>query len=251
MPPAQRHRRLRRARIVVAHGFAVGGFAGEAVFLEAVAAQLPAEAARLARGGGCAAPHPAAAAFEQALRGRRAAAARDDLDDAADGVSAVERALRTAHHLDAFDVSQRHLRQVHAAAEGVGADAIDEHQGEVRFAATGEERRERTRTAALLDRQPGHRAQRLAGGELLARGQGLAADHGGAVRHARQWLVHLRGSDHQLFVDGRDSQRQINHNGCLIADVNDMRSRGQARRGCLDGEAARGTGCHGKGSACV
>ena len=59
---------------------------------------------------------------------RLAAAARDDLDHAADRVGAVERALRSAHHFDALDVLQRHLRQIEAAAKRVGADAVDQDE---------------------------------------------------------------------------------------------------------------------------
>jgi hypothetical protein len=81
------------------------------------------------------AAHVAAAGFDLGLRRRRAAAARDDRDDAADRVGSVERALRSAQHLDALDILQRHLRQIEAAAERIGAHAVDEDEREVGFAA--------------------------------------------------------------------------------------------------------------------
>ena len=59
---------------------------------------------------------------------RRAAMARDDVHDAADRIRAVERALRSAHDLDALDIGDRHLRQVEAAAERIGANAVNEHE---------------------------------------------------------------------------------------------------------------------------
>ena len=92
-----------------------------------------------------------------------------DLHDAADRVGAVDRALRSAHDLDAIDVGERHLRQIEAAAERVGANAVDQHEREVRLAAAREQRRQRARSAAARDGEAGHGAQRRAKRRDLAR----------------------------------------------------------------------------------
>src|SRR6185437_5357018 len=46
---------------------------------------------------------------------RSAAGLGDDVDDAADGVGAVEPALRSAQHLDALDAEERQMREIEAA----------------------------------------------------------------------------------------------------------------------------------------
>ena len=57
--------------------------------------------------------------------------ARDDVDDAAHGVGAVDRALRPAQHLDALDIVERDRREIELVADRrrvVDAHAVDEHQ---------------------------------------------------------------------------------------------------------------------------
>ena len=70
--------------------------------------------------------------------GRAAAAPRDDVDDAAHGVRAVERRLRSAQHLDALDVGEDERREVELAPgrdRVVDPDAVDHHQGVAHVAA--------------------------------------------------------------------------------------------------------------------
>src|SRR5262249_54151929 len=69
------------------------------------------------------------------------AGAREDLDDAADGVGAVERRERPANDFDAFDVLRRQRRPVVASEVGrVQAHAVDEHERLGRVGAAREER---------------------------------------------------------------------------------------------------------------
>ena len=72
-----------------------------------------------------------AALDEDGLFRRPLALARDDLHDAAHGVGTIERGLRSAQHLDAFDVAQRQRAKIEGAIGAGGiADthAIDQHE---------------------------------------------------------------------------------------------------------------------------
>ena len=132
-----------------------------------------------------------------------------DLDDAANRVGAENRALRSAHDLDPLDVAQRHLRQIEAAAERIGADAVDQHEREVRFASARKERGERARPAASRDGEAGHRAQRGAERGDLPRLEVASGENRDAVGRARQRLIDLRGRHDERFGNRADAQRNL------------------------------------------
>ena len=89
-----------------------------------------------------------AAAFDRGRAGRRSTLSCRHLHDAADGIAAEQRALRPAHDLHLRDVAERQQREVEAAAEGVRADAVHEHERVVRLAAAREHRRQRAASTA-------------------------------------------------------------------------------------------------------
>ena len=155
------------------------------------------------------APHVAAAGFELRLRRWLAAAASHDLDHAADRIRSIERALRAAQHLDAINILQRHLREIEAAAERIGANAVDENQRVVGFTTAREERRHRSGTAVLLQREARHRTKRGRQRELLLGVDVASVDHGDTVRRARQRLIDLRRRDDQRLVEGAEVQRNV------------------------------------------
>ena len=147
MPATPAHRRSDR--------LAVRGLAGETGVFEIIRTGLPAQAVDLAGGRAGGAPHVAAAGFDLRLRRWLSAAACNHSDHAADRVGAVERALRSAQHLDALDILQRHLRQIEAAAERIGANPVDQDQRVVGFAAAREERRHRAGPPFCCSVRPG------------------------------------------------------------------------------------------------
>ena len=105
-------------------------------------------------------------------RGKRAlAASGDDVDDAADGVGAVEAAHGPANHLDALDVLGREVGEVELAVGGVvGLDAVDQHQRVVALGAADAHLREVADAAAAADGDAGQAAQGIGGvADLLAR----------------------------------------------------------------------------------
>ena len=102
---------------------------------------------------------------------RALAAARDDVDDAAHGVGAVEAAHGAADHLDALDVLGGEVGEVELAVGGVvGLDAVDQDQRVVALGAADAHLREIAEAAAAADGDAGQAAQGLGGvPDLLAR----------------------------------------------------------------------------------
>ena len=82
-------------------------------------------------------PKDPASAENRAVAGPRPLAGHD-IDDAADGVAAVKRALRAAQDLDPLDIGRHQVREVEfrPAARVVDLHAVDQHQGLVGFGAT-------------------------------------------------------------------------------------------------------------------
>ena len=126
-------------------------------------------------------------------------AAGDDADRASIGVLAEQRALRAAHHLDPFDVEERHLERARTA----GIDAVDEQADrllERQVAGAGAEAADGDRVIAVgvVDLEIGHR--RLEIGEqahALIRHR-LAVDNADGDRNLLKRLLLLGGRHDDL-----------------------------------------------------
>ena len=117
-------------------------------------------------------PMPAGEARARACRSCRSpparcrlvrAAARDDVDDAADRVGAVQRRARALDDLDALDELGRDvLHRRRADGAGIDAQAVDQHQHVVRLRAAQEQRSLLAGAAEARHLDAGHEAQRVA-----------------------------------------------------------------------------------------
>ena len=64
----------------------------------------------------------------------------DDVDDAADRISAVKPALRPAHDLDALDVPSQDVLEIEGASGRIGrVDAVDKDLGLIRICTANED----------------------------------------------------------------------------------------------------------------
>ena len=177
-------------------------------------------------------PRVLVAAFDRRRARRRSALSRRHLHDAADGVAAEQRALRAAHDLHLRDVAEGQQREVEAAAEGVRADAVHEHQRVVRLAAAREHRRQRAASAAACDGHARQRAQRVGHRLELARLDFVARDDRRCGGRLRERPRHLRGRDDNGFGDGRDVERDRQLRAGVIGQAHDRRIGDQAGRSC-------------------
>ena len=134
------------------------------------------------------------------------AAAREDLDHAADRFRTVQARARAADHFDAFDLVDRQILEGDAAGcRGADAHAVDEHEQVVGFGAAQEQRCLLAGAAVARGRYAGQPAQqieqraRLQALDVLAcdyadRGEAVVDSHGSA----------RRGDDHVVeFSDMR------------------------------------------------
>ena len=109
---------------------------------------------------------------------RALARAGDDVDDAADGVGAVEAAHGPADHLDALDVLGRQVGEVElAVGDVVGLDAVDQHQRVVALGTADAHLREVADAAAAADGDARQAAQGVGGIAHLLGAQLLAGHH--------------------------------------------------------------------------
>jgi len=132
-----------------------------------------------------------------AERQRSAAAARDDVDNAADGARTVEPALRPAQNFDLLDIFGREVREVELAVEGVvGFNAIDEHEGVIAFGAAQAHLRQSSRTTRTADEHAGQAADRFGPVAHLALTQLLTGDD----RDGRADLVRRNGGERVTAV---------------------------------------------------
>ncbi len=126
-----------------------------------------------------------AAAFESDGAGwLRRAAFGDDVDDAADGLGTVERALRAAENFNPLDIVHREVGEIEGVVEAVvDPDAVNENERVFRVGAAREHGDVAARLAALGDAEAGHFAQGVADrADLLALGLGPFDDGDGSRR---------------------------------------------------------------------
>ena len=127
--------------------------------------------------------------------------AGDDVDHAAHGVGAVDRALRPAQDLDALDIVERDGREIEFAADGrriVDAHAVDEHQRMAGVAAPQAHGGGSAGAARLGHGHPRHRPQHLGD-----RGRRRLLDL--IARDDRDGTARLTDRDRQVI--GRDHDR--------------------------------------------
>ena len=104
--------------------------------------------------------------------------AGDDVDDAADGVGAVEAAHGPADHLDALDVLGRQVGEIElAVGDVVGLDAVDQHQRVVALGAADAHLGEIADAAAAADGDARQAAQGIDGSAHLLCAQLVARHH--------------------------------------------------------------------------
>ena len=229
--PADVAGRIRAAPVVVGHALAVGRRrAGEAVRAGVFEAAAERPLSGRARAAGARVPRVLVAAFDRGRARRRSALPRRHLHDAADGVAAEQRALRPAHDFHLRDVAERQQREVEAAAEGVRADAVHEHQRVVRLAAAREHRRQRAASAAARDGHARQRAQRVGHRLELARLDLVARDDRRCGGRLGERPRHLRGRDDHGFGDGRDVERDRQILAGVIGQAHDRRIGDEAGR---------------------
>ena len=106
---------------------------------------------------------------------------RDHADDAGQRVAAEDDAVRVAKRFDPLDADQRILREIDAAADVVGGNAVDEHLVEVGVAAADEDRRHAAACARLDERHARYQAQRFEHVRLAEQRERLRIEH----RHRR------------------------------------------------------------------
>ena len=162
----------------------------------------------------------------------RAAAAfiGDDVNDASDGVGAVQRGPGAAQDFDAIDVGHEH---VFDQAGGVGlrgcgvaeAHPVDQHCGILIAQAADADGGESTGSAELLNAQAGGGAQGFRKKEFVAAFDVVVVDHGegfgdfiGGLRSAG------RGDDHLLLGRG-ELQRKIERQVGVVRDLNLLRDK--------------------------
>src|SRR5262245_58999482 len=88
----------------------------------------------------------------------------DDRDHAADRISTIEATLRSAQHLDAFNVTGEHLSKIKRAVAAGGIahlDAIDNELGMIRVGAAQEDRGLAAGTAGLHHVETRYCAERI------------------------------------------------------------------------------------------
>jgi hypothetical protein len=119
----------------------------------------------------------------------RGAAARDDVDDPADRLRAVQRGARALHDLDALDQFRGDVLQRRAPrGAGVHPHAVDQHERVVAVGAADERRRHLAGAAVARDLDAAVVAQQLGDVERVAALDRRAVDD----HHGRQ---RLRGAD--------------------------------------------------------
>jgi hypothetical protein len=165
------------------------------------------------------------ARFHVEVGGRRAAAAlRDDVDDAADGVRAVYGRLRPPHDLDAVDVVDGQVAEVELPRRrGLDPDAVDQDLDLGRVGAADADGGDPAGAPRPLDLHSRHRPESLLHRPVLLRAQELLGDHG------------HRGADllERLLAPGGRHDDRVG-----TADLGRLRRRG--RRGDLLGAGRRG-----------
>ena len=138
------------------------------------------------------------------------AAARDQVDHAADRAGAVERRHRAADDLDALDVGEGIDAEVERAGCVGGIvqrHAVAQHQHGVRVGAADEHAGIAAGTAGLADADAGDGGERIGQRGVAAFLDGLAVDHrdaGGDVEHRRG---DARGGDDD-FAGWRECRRR-------------------------------------------
>ena len=144
--------------------------------------------------------HDAAAGREAGLR----RVPREDLDDAADRIGAVQRRSRPAHDLDAVDLLERdELERRNAQRRRADARAIDQQQRVIGGCAAQEQRARLAQAAGVVDVDSGQIGQQILHGGDLARLDVLARQHRRGPERVRDRLLDARGGDDHLRVVGR------------------------------------------------
>ena len=138
----------------------------------------------------------AAFAVDAELGNARSAAVREELNDAGNGVGAVDGAFGAAHDFDLVNVVQREAGKINGSAGRIYGRAIDQDFGEVGIAAVQEYGGGATERSRAADGDTGRKFQKVRQGNGLAIVDGFAGDdvggRGGLLR--RGWNG-LRGYD--------------------------------------------------------
>ena len=134
---------------------------------------------------------------------------REDLDDRADRIRAVERRLRAPHHLDPLDLAGRHAAEVVGPAVGVHAHAVDQHVVVVRFAAAHEDRGYRALPAGRLHAEAGHLLQHVRHRVAAEPLDLVGGEDGMRLGHRRAALGGARRGDDDRVLERRQVELEI------------------------------------------
>ena len=154
--------------------------------------------------GGVAPPFGQGGEFRRSLP-----AAADDIDDARDGVGAVQGALGAAGDLHALDPVGRQGRHVHSPPEIVHRDAVHHHRVVLGFPPADEHAGHAAAAAALVDLDPGDAAQAFIGvlrRPVLQVLSGHQADRGADLGNQR---APEAGRDHHLGCHGAELELEV------------------------------------------
>ena len=128
---------------------------------------------------------------------------RDDVDDTAYGLGAVERALRTSHDLDPVDLVRGDLDAGHVVRtcrRGVHLDPVDEKQRVTGVGAAEKKLRDRPGRPAAHDVDSGGELQHIDEPASTTGGDLVAPDYRNAAADATDVLRLALGGDNDLFV---------------------------------------------------
>src|SRR5258708_635195 len=113
-------------------------------------------------------------------------AVREELDDAGDGIAAVNSAFRATHNFDLVDVFGGEAGEIHAAAGRIDGRAVHQDFGEVGIASVKENGGAATEWPGAIRGDAGGKLQQFGQRSGLAIGDGFAGDdvggRGGLLR---------------------------------------------------------------------
>ncbi len=166
------------------------------------------------------------------------AAMRKHLNDAGDGVSAVEGAFGAAYDFDFVDVVEREVGEIKRAAGEIDGGAVDEHFGLVGVAAVQENSREPAFRAGAVDRDSRSVQQNIGQRNRLAVINFIAGDDsdggGGFLRQRRFCFP----SDYHARRKSLQFQVQIQLAGLAGRKIQNEVARHEGLTGELDAVAA-------------
>ncbi len=168
----------------------------------------------------------------------------EDLDDARQGVGAVEAARGAAHHLDPLQLEGQQAAEVEAAAGLVHRDPVHQDAGEARFAAAHEGRRLQARSPRARSGDPRRLLEELEERGRRALGDPVAVPGGGAGPEGGERSLAPGGRDHHLLAQRRRREHEIEAGGAGVDPDPRLGQENEAGGGHDQDVLAGGQACH-------